>query len=141
MSVGKIEMVVVSLQGVMQELDMTTLTKELTEIGLVITRATVKPCRTQRGHTEHVMYIDSAQPDVPVNVEALKDACRRSGLLHHEEGSVPAEIAGGYVPGTTLGSVNRMSLARSWFAMIEPGEEWGVGSAGSSSSAQSRAGR
>jgi hypothetical protein len=125
----------------MQELDMTTLTKELTEIGLVITRATVKPCRTQRGHTEHVMYIDSAHPGEPVNVDALKDACCRSGLLLHEEGRAPAEVAGGHVSGTNLGSVNRLSLARSWFAMIEPGEQWGVGSAGSSSSAQSRAGR
>lgn len=132
--------------GVMQELDMATLTKELTEIGLVITRATVKPCRSQRGHTEHVMYIDSIQPELPVNVNALQEACRRSGLLQHDAGSLPPDLGlmGGVVPGTSLGSVSqatRMHLARSWFAMVEPGEEWGVGSAGSSSSAQSRAGR
>lgn len=120
---------------------MATLTNELAESGLVITRATVKPCRSQRGHTEHIMYIDSAHPEVAVNVETLKDACRRSGLVHHESGSRPSDMLGSMVPGTTLGSVNNMSLAPSWFAMINKGEEWRVGSAGSSSSAQSRAGR
>ena len=120
---------------------MATLTKELTEMSLVITRATVKPCRSQRGHTEHVMFVDSAQPDAPVPVESLKEACRRSGLLQHDAGSIPADMAGSIVPGTSHRSVNRMNLARSWFAMVQPGEEWGVGSAGSSCSAQSRAGR
>ena len=120
---------------------MATLTKELTDTSLVITRATVKPCRSQRGHTEHVMFIDSAQPDAPVNEEALKDACRRSGLLQHDAGNAPPDVMGGAVPGTSARSAHRMNLARSWFAMVQPGEEWGVGSAGSSCSAQSRAGR
>jgi hypothetical protein len=136
----------VCIQG--NPLDIAALTKELVAGGMVITRATVKPSRTQRGHNEHMMWVAAADSVAPVDPHVLAAACRRAGLVDHDANGGGSPGAHSTVTSNTTGRPPPPALpascstrAKSWFAVMEPGDEWGVGSAGSSSSAQSRIGR